>query len=101
LISCEVSHDQRFNKEKGMSNTPKFTIEQDGKSVSVDMRIEEHGSSIAVNFKASGIKGMEDPTVSELRNIALSWAARCLLAQLPEGYQEGRPPFVPGPRKPQ
>lgn len=71
----------------------------DGWSV-IEIDLESgHESAINIRFGVGEIAGYPDPTLGELRNITLSWAAREILAQLPEGYNEGKPPYAPGPRK--
>lgn len=82
-------------------NNLDYVIKKDGEGHVVSLTLNQHGSTIALEFKVGQIKGMPDPTVTDLRNLTLSWAAHSLLEHLPENYLDGKAKYVPGPRSPQ
>lgn len=82
-------------------NNLDYVIKKDGEGHIVNLTITKQGSTISLEFKVGEIKDMPDPTITDLRNLALSWAARSLLEQLPENYLDGKAKCVPGPRSPQ
>lgn len=79
-----------------------YVVKKDGQGHVINMTLEAgDGSTISIEFKVGEIKNMPDPTLADLRNIALSWGAHRLLEQLPENYLDGKAKYVPGPRSPQ
>lgn len=83
-------------------NSLSFVVKHDAPWNTIDMTLNAgNDSSVTVRFKVGEITNMPDPTLTDLRNVALSWAAHQLLEQLPADYLDGRAKFVPGPRKPQ